>query len=197
MIRVNLNLDAKALRMATDTGEEVVDQSIIQREGIKRLVIILLLPVGLIVYERQNIPELENKIKAKSLYITELANKNAKARGAVSEITKFKEDQAKLQAQIDSIEILRKERMREVQILDTIQKETPSKLWLSKIDLRENKLTLNGFATSDMDVSTFMEALSRSVFLQQVNLIKSEEKTDSGTTLKYFTIECLLDGAKL
>ncbi len=196
MIRVNLNLDAKALRMATDTGEDIVDQAILQREGIKRLVIILLIPVGLIVYERQNIPELQSKISSKNAYIVELSSKNAKARGAVSEITKFKEDQAKLQAQIDSIEILRKQRMREVQILDTIQKETPSKLWLSKIDLKEDKLQLNGYATSDLDVSMFMEALSRSVFLQQVNLIKSEERTESGTTLKYFTIDCALDGAK-
>ncbi|RYZ61867.1 MAG: hypothetical protein EOP09_19435, partial [Proteobacteria bacterium] len=50
-----------------------------------------------------------------------------------------------------------------------------------------------GLSTSDIDISTFMESLSKSVFLQDVVLISSAEQVQEGLSLKKFEIACMLD----
>ena len=122
-----------------------------------------------------------------------MVQKNEQAKGAVAETKKFKEDQEKLQKQIDTLEGLRKERLREVKVMDNLQKDIPEKVWLTKVDFQETKLVISGLAIADSELTTFMENLSGSVFLHDVALLRSSEQPSEGGVLKKFDISCALD----
>ncbi len=165
----------------------------IRREGAIRFFILLLVPLAMKGYEFQQIPGLQDQVAARNKTFQSLTEKNAKAKGAVEEIETYKKDQARLQKQIDILEGLQAERLLEVKILDNVQKDIPNKVWLSKIEIQDGKFAVVGQTTTDSDLTLFMENLGKSIFLKEVNLIKSEEvPTDKGT-LKKFDILCSVD----
>lgn len=198
MIRVNLGKsvplattgggDLDGLELVSDSGSPDV-----QKQGAIRLVIIALFPLALYFHETQKIPELQAKLASKNSVLQSLTEKNLKAQGAVEEIKKFKEDQARLQKQIDTLEGLQKERLREVKILDNLQKDIPEKLWLSRLEFQDAKLMITGLTTNDTELTSFMESLSKSVFLKDVNLVKSSEEQAERGFLKRFEIVCTID----
>ncbi len=196
MIRVNL---AKTIPIGAGPGALEASEGIeigtsdIQRQGVTRLLIMAIFPLALWGYEFQSLPELRNKLNSKNAVLKSLQAKNDKAKGAVEEITKFKEDQARLQKQIDTLEGLQKERKREVKILDNLQKDIPEKVWLTQVEFLDSSLRIMGAATADSEISNFMENLQKSVFLRDVKLEKStEEPTDKGI-LRIFSIVCVID----
>lgn len=195
MIRVNL---AKSVPMTPTSGVESLegieaDIKDIQRQGLIRLAIILTLPILLWAYESQNIPALRARLNGKSTVLQQLQAKNEQAKGAVEEITRFKADQARLQKQIDTLEGLQRERLLEVKILDNLQKDIPEKVWLERIEFKDFNLFINGLAVTGQDLTTFYESLSRSVFLEEVQLVKEAEQMLDKAIIRKFDINCKID----
>ena len=126
--------------------------------------------------------------------VTEIKKKNAESANVVQENLQFESDQAILQGQINAIEQVKKDRLKEVRILDYIQREIPEKVWLQKLELKEGKLIVTGFATADSELTTFMEGLQRSAYLKEISLIRSTESVlqDMGI-VKKFEISCLVE----
>ena len=153
-----------------------------------KLLLVLLPTVGLYFYGDMVISEKTQVLRSKREYLTSLNVKIDQAKGVVDEIKKFREDKARLEIQISTIESLTKERLREVKILDAIQSDIPQKTWLTKVDVQNDLLTLTGFAAADADTTTFMEKLSNSIHLKDVNLIKSEENQIASGYIKRFEI---------
>lgn len=196
MIKINLakgfsGAGGRAESAANDSGFEDV-----KKEGVKRLLMICAFPIVMYVYsDFMLLPDLRAQLRSKESYLAELQDKNTRAAGAVEEIRRFKEDQKKLQQQIEKVEKLSKERLREVKILDTIQKDIPEKAWLTRINVNPRELRVEGRATSDSEITLFMDSLQRSIFFRAVNLVKStEERTEKGL-IKAFEIRCELEGA--
>lgn len=200
MIKINL---AKPLIIGASTGTmtsmgvENVNVQDVQKQGGFKLLFALLFPIALYIYESQAIPELRHSLIDKQKKLNQLTEKNEKAKTAVEETKKFSEDQDKLQKQIQTLDGLRKERMREVKILDNIQKDIPEKVWVNTIKFDDKRLLISGMAVSDPDLTTFMENLSRSVFLRDVNLIRSDEQVmeNSSKVIKRFDVTASLEEA--
>lgn len=194
MIKVNLARGFQAAGSRTTVGIELeAGASDIQRQGATKLLIIMIFPLVLYAYEFVSIPDMKAKLNQRRGYLSELTTKNSNAKQAVEEIRKFKEDQDKLQDKISSIEVLRKDRMLEVKLLDAIQASMPEKVWLLRLDLVEKKLTLGGLAISDSDISSFMESLNRIPVLSEVNLIRSTESSSPSGNLKRFELGCVVN----
>lgn len=197
MIRINL---ASTRTMSASMGgsapaaaaSPVISESV-RRDGLIRLLVIMLFPLGLYMYEQQNVPALVSQLSSRQAVLTELQNFNAKAETSVKEIKKFKEDEKKIQDRITVLEKIAKDRFREVKVLDLFQQIIPEKLWLTSLELKDGRILLSGMSTSDIDISTFMDSLSKSVFLQDVVLISSSEQIQEDVTLKKFEISCYLD----
>jgi type IV pilus assembly protein PilN len=197
MIRINL---ASAKTMSVSAGgtpnESSVDAAMSEqgrKDALTKLLVILLAPAGLFFYEQQNIPTLRAELSRKQATLSELTTYNARAENAVQEIKKFKEDEKKIQARISVLEKLAKDRFREVKVLDLFQQVIPEKVWLTRSEIKDGKILLAGFSTSDVDISTFMDSLSKSVFLQEVVLVSSSEHIQDNMTLKKFEISCILE----
>ena len=165
----------------------------VRKEAIKRLVIILLFPLGLYVYEMQTIPGLKARLNGLNQQILALQEYNLKATNSVAEIKKFKEDEAKIQSRIAVLEKLSKDRLREIRVLDLLQQVVPEKVWFTNVNIGNGKALISGYAMSDFEISAFMEALSKSIFLVDVNLLSSSEQSVEGTNLKKFELSCTLE----
>src|SRR4051812_10956046 len=93
---------------AGNNGEEV------RKAALIKIVVILMFPLGLFVYEQQNIPTIRAELSGKQVHLGELETFNAQAEQSVKEIKKFKEDEKKIQARIAALEKIAKDRFREV-----------------------------------------------------------------------------------
>lgn len=164
-----------------------------RKEAVKRLVVMLIPALALYAYQEQNVPQKAAELSAKTQMLNELSNYNAKQSASVAEIKKFKEDEALIEARIAALDKISKDRHREIRVLDLLQQVIPEKAWLTKIQISQERVTVQGLALSDFEVSGFLEALTKSVFLMDVNLVSSSETTVDGVSLKKFEISCLLE----
>lgn len=165
----------------------------IRKEGLKRILILLLGPLALFVYENQNVPAKSAELSAQRQVLTDLQAYNAKQANSVAEIKKFKEDEATIEKRISALEKISKDREREIRVMDLLQLITPEKAWLSRVQLNPDRVNVQGYALSDLDVSTLLEGLTRSALLMDVNLVSSTEVSQDGVMLKKFEISCLLE----
>lgn len=203
MIRVNLNATISASGLSQEPtlpiegvdGFVAISDKEIQRQGATRLLMIIIFPAMLYVYELQTIPALQTAVSQKQNYLNELTRKNDSAKTAREEFKKFEAEQVKIQSQIGIIENLKKNRMQEVKVLDSIQRMIPSKVWLNRVELNTGKVQVEGHATTNVGITSFMDSLSRSVFLREVNLVRTEEDQNEikGMPLTKFEIACILE----
>lgn len=165
----------------------------IRKEALKRLVLLVVGPLAFYIYENQNVPQKVAELNSKNQVLAELQTYNAKAADSVAEIKKFKEDEALMEARIAALEKISKDRQREIRVLDLLQTVIPEKAWLTRIQINPDRVNVQGMAMSDFEVSQFLEALTKSVFLMDVNLVSSSETVQDGVSLKKFEISCLLE----
>jgi len=195
VIKVNL---ANRIKGGAKPGEEAIETEMDapsgseQAAGLGKLVLILAGAIGLFIFERIEIPKKQQTLRARQGELSKLQDLNTKAKSAVEEVKKYKTERTLLEEQINTIEGLRRDRMREVRILDLLQREIPDKMWFTRIDVRDQRITISGFASSDNDLTQFMDVLGRSQVLQNVNLVKVSESIQENTILKDFTISAQL-----
>jgi type IV pilus assembly protein PilN len=198
MIRINLLQKRAAVGAGALGGGAVIDMgggstSDIQRKGAMHLLVLMLVPGALYALETQKIPELQSVLSSRQSYHASLAEKNNQVSASVAEIKKYKEDQAQLQRQIDTLEGLRRDRLREVRVMDSLQRSVPEKVWFNRIEIKETGLMISGFASSDLDLTIFIETISKSIFLKDVNLVRSNDFPSPTGVLKKFEIYASLD----
>ncbi|HEY8272100.1 MAG TPA: fimbrial assembly protein, partial [Pseudobdellovibrionaceae bacterium] len=145
MIRINL-ASIRTMAAATrgtiegDGAGEVVISEEGRKDALVKLLVILIAPMALYLYENQNIPTIRNELNRKLASLAELQAFNAKAEDSVKEIKKFKEDEKKIQTRIAVLEKIAKDRFREVKVLDLFQQVIPEKLWFTRVEIKEGKV---------------------------------------------------------
>lgn len=184
------NIDAVSIESSGLDGEANPRMLVI------KLAIILMGCAGLFAYEQANVPPLRAKARKIREELATVKKKNDDNVKIVQESQGYEKDQDRLQSQINAIEKISKNRLREVRVLDYIQKEIPEKVWLQKMNLTDGTLHIHGYATADSELTTFMEGLQRSAYLKNVLLVLSTEATtpDMGT-VKKFEISCVIERA--
>ncbi len=177
-------------------GETYSSPEQTRKDALVRILLLMVGPLLLYIYEGQNLPAIRSELNAKQQMLTELQSYNSKQAASVAEIKKFKEDEALIEARIAALEKISVDRQREVRVLELLQSVIPEKAWLTRIQLNPDGITLQGLALSDFEVSAFLDALTRSAFLMDVNLLNSAEIIQDGVSLKRFEISCLLERPK-
>lgn len=197
MIRINLAKgkagQAKAGAASHGGGAGVTVEPDVRRDAIVRIFIMLLFPIGLWYYESQNIPELRGRVSKLTIELDSLKKHNGQLSSRASEIKKLKEEQTKIEAQINRILKLSKDRLTEIKVLEAVQNQITDRIWLSKMDITNQKLTLTGIAMGDYELSGFLETLTNSAFFSDVMLKNSTEQEFEKNIVKKFEIECGLE----
>ncbi len=201
MIKINLSKKGTQYKSTNDSSSDLSMSSSettgLRKTAMVRAALIILGPISLLMFEQQTLPKLQAQLKRANQELTAVTEKNIKAAEAVIQTKKFKHEQEVLQTHINSIEDLKKNRLREVRLLDFIQKDLPDKLWLTRMEMSAGKLNIQGLSTTDGELTQFMDALSRSAYLKEVSLIRStDHNSDEVGQLKKFEISCLMETAE-
>lgn len=197
MIRVNLaksrSGSGKSASASAFGGGFGAIESDVRRDALVRLFIMFLFPIALWYYESENIPELKARANKLNIELTQLKKHNAQLSSRAEEIKKLKEEQAKIEAQINRILKLSKDRLTEIKVIEAVQNQMSERIWLTKMEINNQKLTLSGIAMGDYELSGFIETLTNSAFYSEVNLKNSVEQEFEKNIVKKFEIECGLE----
>lgn len=195
MIKINLCPDVAAAVQGVDPQADMVDTEI-QRKGLVHLLMIGILPAALFVYGAQKKPEKQNQIKALKAQLAELTSFNNKQVAIVAEITKIENDEKDVEKKIDAISSLTQGRLVEIKVLDLLQSIVRDKMWIRLIDVDNSKVSIEGMAQAEMDVSLFLNDLTRNVLLRDVRLLESQQELYDGQTYSRFKIAAFLEKSK-
>ena len=199
MIKINLasassiSPGSASLSSMGVSSDGFISPELARKEALKRLVLLLVGPLALIIYENQNLPAKQAELNAKTTMLSELQNYNSRQAASVAEIKKFKEDEALIEARIAALEKISVDRQREIRVMELLQTVIPEKSWVTRVQINPERVNIQGMALSDFEVSTFLDSLTKSAFLLDVNLLNSSEVVEDGVTLKKFEISCLLE----
>ena len=198
MIKVNLLTSGSRTSVGPSTSvESTSDQKEIQKQGLIKLILILLPVIGMYIYELQNIPTLKGERGNLQSKLAELTAYNARAEAAVREIKNFKESEEKIQLRIEALQRLSKSRTNEIKILKLLADVIPERGWLNSVNLAQNRANIVGLAVNNTEVNTFAEKLKNNILVADLQLVRiSEERSEGGPPLTRFEFNCLLESRK-
>lgn len=207
MIRINiLNGSQGQVSEASGESEEnfgVVDDAQLEAEeiaalrqrAVKNLIIMCLAPIGMLIHEQINIPDLESVKNRLQKEVNEVREKNDSAANSVQEIKSLKIQQDELQIQIGAIEVLKKDRYHLVKVLELVQKQLPPNMWLQEIVFSNSQFNLVVYSVSSNEELQFLDTLSKSIYFKEVRLIRSVEfNSNQFGDIKKVEISCVFGG---
>ena len=106
----------------------------------------------------------------------------------IGEVKTIRQQQQQLQEKLDVLDKLKQGRTGPVRMLDELTAITPKRLWLKRMEEKSGKVTFLGGATSVEDVSVFMGALKNSKYFADVELKRTDSKTEGPFRTVEFTI---------
>ena len=197
MIRINLLKFYAAMDSDDNAFSEDGETKQINIEFGKRIFVVLIGPLALFLYENSQIPAFKNKIAQMSVKLTDLKQFNDKKKGLAEEIKKFEQDQIKLNAQMNFMKKISNEKINELKLFLYIQDKIPANVWLNKLELKGNELTLSAESDVPAEIANFLDILASSPFLVSVSPLNQETKSDTlgpGVTTTTFNVKANFSG---
>ena len=169
MIKVNLLKSYSAVEadFSSDFGD---DSKQIRSDFIKRVLIFLIGPVGLIGYEHYNIPELEAQKAALSSELATLTEFNQRKEAIAAEISKYEEDKKRLNRQTQFLERISRERLYPLDLVNRLKEAIPNGVWLTELRTTVNHLEFLGGGDTEKAISDFEGRLTSTQILKNVKL---------------------------
>ncbi len=168
MIKVNLlrNMGATPAAGGLSAGE-VVSTDTKRQAGIK-LVALVLLPLGLFIWEKYNLSGLNTEVAVLQAQVTKL-QKQISSLGDISpRVEKYTAEKKKIDGELEILRKLSKNRLREVKALDALQSLLPQRTWLRSIEIEGNLIRMKGNTSSAEGVSELIRELERSAYFSGV-----------------------------
>ena len=162
----------------------------------KRVAVLLIGPIGLFVYESQTIPVLQAKLSEATVKHSELKQFNDSKQNLTLEIKKYETEQARFNAQMDFINKIDNDKVNEYRLFEHLKSSTPSNVWVTKLELIDNNLTIAAESDDPKDIATFIQRLSNAEFISNlVPMNQTSKKNFSNTdvTTTVFTVKAQLN----
>lgn len=174
MIRINLLAEGKrpaAVRRAAKTGGE----SFLEGQNVALVMLLLtflvpLLAAGGYYYK------LYRDLQAKKTEVAAAEDEVRKLQAVLQEVEDFKKKKAELERKIKVINDLRDNQRGPVQIMDAISKALPELLWLDRMQMGPNQMTLSGRAFNFNAIANFAENLDHVPEFKEPNLRDSSQQ---------------------
>jgi type IV pilus assembly protein PilN len=176
MIRINLLSDREAVRRETSRQEISI--------FFLSLCLILVILGGFHFLQVQKKKGLEEDIRKVNKILNELQEK-------VGKVEEYKAAKQELETKLKIIEQLETGKLWVPRMLDNMSASMPEKLWVEKLQMSGNSLSLEGFAIDHETIATFMKVLESSPFFSNVELLVTEKKQVGGVAMKSFSIMTL------
>ncbi len=131
---------------------------------------------------------LSKKVKEIDLQITSTNSELKKLEKKGDELKEFEVKKALLEKRLGVINTLQKNRVGSAYLMDEIQKDAPSGLWLTDLSENNGVLDLKGNALSESHITQFMRNLENTPYFKEMKLVIIQNTEKEGLTLKNFNI---------
>lgn len=168
MIKINILRDFTG--GSSEDLVQIEEQENIKINMVKRLFVIALGPMALIGYEIYNIPILEQNLQSLESDLAKDRSFNQKKQALTAEIAKWKNDQVRLDKQIEFLRLIEDERHVSRDIILEIQKIIPDQVWIKSISSENKNLIIEGEGIEQADILEFNKRLEMLSFLRDVTL---------------------------
>ena len=165
----------------------------------KRILVLIIGPLGLYIYEIQTIPVLQAQLAETNQKYNELKQFNDSKQGLTEEIKKYEIEQARFNAQMDFINKIDHDKVNEYRLFEHLKTSTPASVWINRLDLTDNSLLISAETDEAKDQAVFIQRLSNADFITNLiplsqSMKKSFAETDVSTTV--FTVRAQLSSGK-
>ena len=192
MINVNLLKSYSAVEadFAADFGD---DAKQMRSDFVKRVIVFLIGPLGLIGYEQYNIPQLESQKQGFASELATLVEFNQRKEAIAAEIAKYEEDKKRLNRQTQFLERISRERLFPLELVNRLKEAIPSGVWLNGLETTGNKIQFMGGGDTEKAISDFEGKLTstqilKNVKLQNIDVMPQSEQFKSDLRIRSFLI---------
>lgn len=147
-------------------------------DAIKRIVIIIIGPAAIYMYELKIIPELQGKLQQVQNELTETTSFNQSKSGLANEIKKYEEEQLNINGQMNFINKLARDKINEFKLFRHLQNATPESVWINRLEFKDNELMINAESDVQDELNKFSVRLSNADFLSNIIPIDQDVKAD-------------------
>lgn len=111
----------------------------------------------------------------------------------LKQVEAYKAKKKEVQDKLDVIQGLERSRSGPVHMMDELAVHTPDRLWLTKLDAKAGKITLEGKSLDNEIVALFLTKLNDSPYFDKVELGATELETKEGLKLNKFQVVAMAD----
>ncbi len=166
-------------------------RKVAKRAGIHKEFVVLIVSVVLLLACLAAVHwKMSSDLEETTFRITKTREEIALYKIRIAEANKAKEAQKALQAQLDVINLLRKEKGSAAKVLDELSTTKPEKMHFDSLKKDGNRLGIEGIALDDETIANFMTSLRKSKLFKNVDLVVSEQIEQSKVKLRKFTLSC-------
>lgn len=165
----------------------------------KRILILIIGPLGFYVYEMQTIPVLQEKLAETNQKYNELKQFNDSKQGLTEEIKRYEVEQARFNAQMDFINKIDHDKVNEYRLFEHLKTSTPASVWINKLDLMDNSLNISAETDDVKDKEVFIQRLSNADFITNLIPLSQTMKknfADTDVSTVVFTVRAQLTSGK-
>lgn len=192
MIKINL---LKNLGLSKSGGIAAIEASVdslapdSMKHGIAKLAAILLFPLGLIIYEKINVSEIEGHIAVVTAKLESLRTERQGFGDAGPRIEKYNKEKQRIDKELETVRELARNRLRELKALDAIQTLIPEKTWAKSIVFSGNSIRFDGYSSAEEGPTQMMRALESNVFFSKVEPKETTSEQTPNGVIKKFRID--------
>ncbi|MCB0421433.1 MAG: PilN domain-containing protein [Bdellovibrionales bacterium] len=195
MIRINLLQNRSNDFVA---GEAIVskpnsESSGDQKQTAVKLILIILFPVGLFVFENMNISELTSTLKKTNSRVTALEADLSAKKVEANKVSHYQKEMSTAEQKLNIIRGYTKNRLTEIRSLDVLQNLVPEELWLTYVSYVKEEFIIKGETHNELNLNQFMQKLEKSGVFTNVLLLRStKEQSATEGTVRRFVISSRL-----
>ena len=112
----------------------------------------------------------------------------------LEQVEQYRAVKADIEKKLSVISDLSAARSGPVHLFDEVATHMPERMWLTKMEVEGQKLTIQGMSLDNELVALFLTALNTSPYFEQVELVETQAKEMDGFKLNAFEVSAKLSG---
>lgn len=133
---------------------------------------------------------MSSSLDAKKREISQVDGQVNQLKKQIGEVSRYKKEQEALQKKLEVLQVLKDSRSGPVHLFDELNRALPDKVWLTSYSTSQGSAKLDGIATNEDAVASFMERLGASPYYAGIELQGISQLVQNGIKLQKFTLAC-------
>jgi type IV pilus assembly protein PilN len=113
----------------------------------------------------------------------------------LAQVEKFRAAKADIERKLKVIDDLSAARSGPVHLFDEVATHLPDRMWLKKLEVKGQALTIQGVSLDNELVALFLTAMNASPYFENVELLETQAKDVDGYKLNEFEMSATLEGS--